>query len=697
MDFFGEQRRAVGQSKRLVVLFAIAVALIVVVVSGIVALGWIAFYDGEAMARGPTAGEVIPVAVIAGLITLALIALASWTRTSHLRQGGGVVAQQLGGSLISPDTSNPSYRRLRNVVEEMAIASGIPVPEVYVLEQEPGINAFAAGYTPSDAAIGVTRGCLEQLNRAELQGVIAHEFSHILNGDMRLNIRLVGLLFGILVLSILARTVMRGARGGRNSRGAAPILMVALAVAVVGAIGVFFGRLIKAGLSRQREYLADASAVQFTRDNTAVAGALKKIAITAQGSQLTVADGEEISHMLFGDGVGYSRLFATHPPLMERIQRLDPGFQPEQLRELAVRWQRRRKAEQEAEEAAELREARDRFPGGLGSLPGTEALPGGAVGGVLAGAILSGGAASGATTSAGEGSGAGSRPQTDAPGASMARRVANPGVDHVRYAELLRAELPQALADAAHMHDHAIDLVLAVLVDAAGRAPAPHLERIAEHRGADSRAAVEALLPHFARLHPVQRAPLLAIAFPALKRRPAPELEAFRELVEVLIHLDGEVSLFEYALGRDLALHLEEARDPSGARVFGSMHLHEVQAEAATVLAVLAMHGHDDEESARRAYLKGLYTLLPEASMTFAPPQDRVAALDQALPRLDRLEPVAKALFLEALLATLHHDGRITPQESELLRAVCAAVHCPLPPLLPQPAPGNRNAVPGAA
>ncbi len=697
MDFFGEQRRAVGQSKRLVVLFAIAVALIVVVVSGIVALGWIAFYDGEAMARGPTAGEVIPVAVIAGLITLALIALASWTRTSHLRQGGGVVAQQLGGSLISPDTSNPSYRRLRNVVEEMAIASGIPVPEVYVLEQEPGINAFAAGYTPSDAAIGVTRGCLEQLNRAELQGVIAHEFSHILNGDMRLNIRLVGLLFGILVLSILARTVMRGARGGRNSRGAAPILMVALAVAVVGAIGVFFGRLIKAGLSRQREYLADASAVQFTRDNTAVAGALKKIAITAQGSQLTVADGEEISHMLFGDGVGYSRLFATHPPLMERIQRLDPGFQPEQLRELAVRWQRRRKAEQEAEEAAELREARDRFPGGLGSLPGTEALPGGAVGGVLAGAILSGGAASGATTPAGEGSGAGSRPQADAPGASMARRVANPGVDHVRYAELLRAELPQALADAAHMHDHAIDLVLAVLVDAAGRAPAPHLERIAEHRGADSRAAVEALLPHFARLHPVQRAPLLAIAFPALKRRPAPELEAFRELVEVLIHLDGEVSLFEYALGRDLALHLEEARAPSGARVFGSMHLHEVQAEAATVLAVLAMHGHDDEESARRAYLKGLYTLLPEASMTFAPPQDWVAALDQALPRLDRLEPVAKALFLEALLATLHHDGRITPQESELLRAVCAAVHCPLPPLLPQPAPGNRNAVPGAA
>jgi len=691
MDFFGEQRRALGQSKRLVMLFAIAVALIVAVVSGIVTLGWIAFSEGEPMARGPTPGEVIPVAVIAGLITLAVIALASWTRTSRLRQGGGVVAQQLGGSLIPPDTTNPSYRRLRNVVEEMAIASGIPVPEIYVLEQEPGINAFAAGYTPSDAAIGVTRGCLEQLNRSELQGVIAHEFSHILNGDMRLNIRLMGLLFGILMLSILARTVMHGARGGRDSRGAVPILMVALAVAVVGSIGVFFGRLIKAGLSRQREYLADASAVQFTRDNTAVAGALKKIAITAQGSQLTVADGEEISHMLFGDGVGYSRLFATHPPLMDRIQRLDPAFQPEQLQDLAVQWQRRRKAEQEAEEAAELQEARDRFPDGLGSLPGTEALPGGAVGGVLAGAVLAGGAASGSTTSAGEGGSAGSGPPTDTQGASVARRVANPSLDHVRYAELLRADLPEALADAAHMHDHSIDLVLAVLVDAAGRAPAPHLERIAEHRGPDSRAAVEALLPHFAQLHPVQRAPLLAIAFPALKRRPAPELAAFRELVDGLIHLDGEVSLFEYALGRDLAAHLEEARDPSSAHVFGTVPLPELQTEAATVLAVLAMHGHAQDESARRAYLKGLHTLLPQASIPYAQSQDWVGALDQTLPRLDRLEPVAKALLLEALLVTLHHDGRITLQESELLRAVCAALHCPLPPLLPQQADAGSS------
>ncbi len=690
MDFFAEQRRAQGQSKRLVALFAIAVALIVVVIGTVAALGWIMFSDAEALVRGLTIEEFVPVATTAGLITLVVIMLASWIRTSRLRDGGGVVAQEMGGTLISPDTTDPGYRRLRNVVEEMAIASGVPVPEIYVLEHEQGINAFAAGYTPSDAAIGVTRGCLRELSRSELQGVIAHEFSHILNGDMRLNIRLMGLLFGILMLSQLSRAAMHGVRGGRGSRGAAPILLVALAVAIVGSIGVLFGRLIKAGLSRQREYLADAAAVQFTRDNSAVAGALKKVAITAQGSRLTVASGEEISHMLFGDGVGYSRLFATHPPLNERIQRLDPEFDPAQLPHLAGQWHRRRKAEQEAQEAAELQEARDRFPGGLGSLPGSDALPDGMVGGVLAGAILAGGAAaSGAAGAGARGGGAAGHRRDAAPATAAAPHVANPSFDHVRYAELLRADLPQVLADAAHTHEKVIDLVLAVLVDASGHDPGRHLETIAAHRGPDSQLAIEALLPHFANLHPVQRGPLLAIAFPTLKRRPEAELREFRELVEALIHLDGEVSLFEYALGRDLAAHLDDARDPSRARVFGTLHLPAAEAEAATVLAVLAMHGYDDEEQARRAYLKGLYALLPQALIPYTPPRDWAAALDKALPRLDRLEPVAKSLLLEALLVTLHHDGRIALAEAELLRAVCAALHCPMPPLLP---PGGSQA-----
>ena len=686
MDFFAEQRRAAGQSRRLVVLFVIAVALIAITVGAITAFAFVgvsgtagsgAYMQGVPLQADqvPPLREVLPVALVAGLVTLVLVAIASWVKSSGLRAGGGVVAQQLGGTLIPPDTTNPSYRRLRNVVEEMAIASGIPVPEIYVLEQESGINAFAAGYSPSDAAIGVTRGCLEQLSRAELQGVVAHEFSHILNGDMRLNIRLMGMLFGILVLSVLARNVLRFSRVGRNNRGAAPVLLVALLVMVVGSIGVFFGRLIKAGVSRQREFLADASAVQYTRDNSAVAGALKKIAVNSAGSRITAADAEEVSHMLFGDGVGYSRLFATHPPLMQRIERLDPGFRPEQLEELAKQWERRRRAAIEAEESAELDQARARFPGGLGDLPGSEALPGGVVGGVLAGTVLAGGA-----------SAPGKADTAAAPRrrASAAPRPGSPGLDQIRYAELLRAELPATLSHAAHMHDEAPDLVLAVLVDAAGAGRERHLALIEERLGAGTRQAVEELLPAFADLHPVQRAPLLAIAFPALKRRPRAELDAFVELVETLTHLDGEVSVFEYALGRELQAHLAGASAPARAHAFGKLRLARVQNEAATLLAVMALHGHAEEEQARRAFQQGLNALLPQAALPYAPPADWVEALDEALPVLDRLEPVAKSMLLEALLETLHHDRRIRPEEAEMLRAICASLHCPMPPLVPE-------------
>ena len=310
-------------------------------------------------------------------------------------------------------------------------------------------------------------------------------------------------------------------------------------------------------------------------------------------------------------------------------------------------------------------------------MPGSDALPGGVVGGVLAGAILAGGAA------AGEGGAA----------AAAARRVGNPSLDHVRYAELLRSELPDALAEAAHMQDHAVELVLAVLVDAAGPENTRHLALIEDHRGPDSRVAVESLLPHFAALHPVQRGPLLAIAFPTLKRRPRGDLDAFVELVETLIHVDGEVSVFEYALGRDLAAHVREAQDPARASAFGTALLAEVETEAAQVLAVLAMHGHRDPDAARRAYLKGLYALFPQSQVPYSPPTDWVATLDRALPRLDRLQPTAKSLLLEALLATMHHDGRIAVEEAELLRAVCADLHCPLPPTLPElerPAPPSR-------
>ena len=267
--------------------------------------------------------------------TLGVMILASLFRAASLSSGGGQVARMLGATAVTGEGSDPLQRRLINVVEEIALASGVPVPEIFVLEKEAGINAFAAGLSHANAAITVTRGALERLDRAELQGVIAHEFSHILNGDMRLNQQLIGLSFGILVLSLAGRWLLRSARftrRGRNSGGVAAALAIGVALTVIGAIGLVCSRLIKAAVSRQRESLADASAVQFTREPQGLAGALKKIA--GYGGRITSVETEEVAHMLFERGTrSFSGWFATHPPLLERIKALEPTFDPRDLPE----------------------------------------------------------------------------------------------------------------------------------------------------------------------------------------------------------------------------------------------------------------------------------------------------------------------------------------------------------------------------
>src|SRR5918995_3109694 len=334
MNFFQRQDEARRSSRRLVVLFGLAVLAVVVSVDFVV---FTLMRQGEAR----TLGYVPPFAdwlamhprMVVGttLAVLAIIAIASFYKTMVLGGGGGVVPRSLGGVRISADTTDPLQRRLLNVVEEMAIASGVPMPEVYLLEQESGINAFAAGHNTSNAAIGVTRGTLTTLNRSELQGVIAHEFSHILNGDMRLNVRLMGLLFGLLVIGLIGRTVLRGATRVRGDRkgGVVIVVVIALAVLIIGYIGLFFGRLIQAAVSRTRESLADASAVQFTRDPNGLRGALVKIGASSAGSRVANPEVEEVAHMLFAPGM--RRLFATHPSLLERLKAIDPRFDPKEI------------------------------------------------------------------------------------------------------------------------------------------------------------------------------------------------------------------------------------------------------------------------------------------------------------------------------------------------------------------------------
>ncbi|HHH14063.1 MAG TPA: hypothetical protein ENJ98_07480, partial [Thiolapillus brandeum] len=341
MDFFAAQDDARRKTRWLIVLFVLAILSLVVLTNLFIML--FAEYSTDYYVQGHT-----PTTFWErfdwerffwiGLGVTAVILLGSFIRTLSLRGGGRVVAEMMGARLVSGNPRDPLERRLLNVVEEMAIASGTPVPQVYVMDQEEGINAFAAGFGTGDAVIAVTRGTLEKLNRAELQGVVAHEFSHIVNGDMRLNIRLIGILFGILMVALIGRLLLRwGAIAShsrsRDSNGGVPLVVLGLGLLVLGYVGVFFGNLIKASVSRQREYLADASAVQFTREPQGIAGALKKIGGDAQGSLIRHPDAEELSHAYFSEGIHYlfglNGLFATHPPLEKRILRVDPGWDGE--------------------------------------------------------------------------------------------------------------------------------------------------------------------------------------------------------------------------------------------------------------------------------------------------------------------------------------------------------------------------------
>ena len=340
MDYFQSQDFAKRRTGLLVFYFAVAVILIILsVYLAIACVLRLAGSEKETAAVSTPADLWDPQLLgVVALGTSALIGGGSLYKMAALSGGGHTVADLLGGRLLHPDSTDPDERRLLNVVEEMAIASGLPVPPVYLLENEMGINAFAAGHTPGDAVVAVTSGTLRRLSRDELQGVIGHEFSHILNGDMRLNTRLIGMLFGILVIGIVGWIMFRssfgvrlGARDDNDDRkGFNPIPLIGLALYVIGYVGVFFGNLIKAAVSRQREFLADASAVQFTRNPDGLAGALKKIGALAEGSQIQDAHAEEASHLFFGEAVGglnnFFGLLASHPPLVERIRRIDPSF-----------------------------------------------------------------------------------------------------------------------------------------------------------------------------------------------------------------------------------------------------------------------------------------------------------------------------------------------------------------------------------
>jgi Zn-dependent protease with chaperone function len=632
-DFFERQDVARRNTTRLVILFALAVLTLIVSID--LLLAGVMGYLG----RDPDTGAINwalaadpQVLFLAVFGTLLVAGGGSLFKIAQLRGGGQIVAEQLGGRLLNPDTADPSEQQLLNVVQEMAIASGAPTPPVYLMDHEAGINAFAAGFTPSDAVIGVTRGAADAFTRDELQGVIAHEFSHILNGDMRLNIRLIGLLHGILIIGMLGYFVLRmaafsGAGRSRSRQESSPLPMLALGAGLmaIGFFGTLFGNLIKAAVSRQREFLADASAVQFTRQPAGIAGALKRIGGATAGSGIESPNAPEASHMFFGRATkGFSALFATHPPLAERIRRIDPSWEGEL---------------EEGQAAASSQPA-------------------------AAGA--SGFAGSAATVGA---------PRVD--------QVGQPaGEAHIQYAARLVKSLPEQLVSAAHETYGARAVVYALLLD---HETAARERQLAHLAGAADPGVYEEtlrLMPFVQALDMRARLPLLDMSLPALRGLVVAQYEVFKGNVAALVEADNTIDLFEWSLHRillhDLDAHFVKRRPP---RV-RYRSVAAVRPHAELLLSMLAYAGHRDPESAQHGFDEAKRRLgVPDARL-HAADAVQFAALDAALAAVEESAPSVKRQVLRAAVACIAADRTVTATEAELLRAMSASIGSPMPPLL---------------
>jgi Zn-dependent protease with chaperone function len=642
MDFFARQDAARRSTALLVFYFCAAVVLIALVIYTVVAF---ILFRGRLVHEGLSALWEPALFPAVTLSVLAVVAIGSLSKIVELRRGGSAVAESLGGRLVQTNTLDLAERRLLNVVEEMALASGVSPPPVYALDDEKSVNAFAAGYTPDDAVIGVTRGAMRGLDRDELQGVIAHEYSHILNGDMRLNIRLMGVLNGILLLAIIGRVVLhtvgRGSGRSKKGNGVAVALMIALTLLVVGSIGVFFGKLIKSAVSRQREFLADASSVQFTRNPLGLVGALKKIGGLFKAQTLSHPRAEQASHMYFANGVRGSWLgmLATHPPLKERILRIDPSFDglfesvtPEEL-------------ERSAAPAPPKVEAGP-------AIPQLEKLfvP-----------LLVAVAAS---------------PET------VLDRVGKPADADLTAVRQILDEIPQPVLDAAREPFGARAVVYALLVGRDEKIRTRQLYLLEREADAGVLGAMRGILPLVESLPPRLFLPLLDLAIPALAQLTVHQYGLFKSNVTTLVEADEKLDPFEYALRYLLLRPLDERFDATRRGTATVRSVHAVSNECSAVLSLLARAGEDDEAAAREAFDAAVERLdAPGAGFVFLPP-DRCGfeEIDRALDRLAAATPTVKRLLVVACMQSVVHDGRVHFREAELFRAVAAALDCPVPP-----------------
>jgi len=565
---------------------------------------------------------------VAGVV--GLVILGSVFKTLQLSSGGGrCVAESLGGRQVCSATTDPGERRLYNVVEEMALAAGVPMPGLYIMDNEHSINAFAAGYSPNAAVIGVNRGTVELLTRDELQGVIAHEYAHILNGDMRMNMRLIGILFGLQLLAIIGYYAMRfssyGLRGGGNRNAGAAVLAIVLgglALMVIGYIGVFFSAIIRAAISRQREYLADASAVQFTRNPDGIAGALKKIGSPNVGSNVSDAHAAEMSHLFFGNVCGLfslGGLLATHPDLVTRIKQIDPKFDgrfPQRVERVRI--------------ATETRRSQIN------------------------------------TTT-------GSRQ-------SVLNNIGGLNIENVVAAGALLGAIPQAVANSASNPLTAQAVFFTMLLDADEAIRRKQLNQIQTACSDFLWKETQRLYPEISRLPEEEKIPLAQHVSATLREMTAPQYRRFSTVVDLLIGANQKMNLFEYTIKamllRDLDIHFGLAKQ---LRVRYKT-LSSVYQPVAVVLSYLAYSGHTNHNEALGAFMAAKDELeLPAAILP--PGEVTIQRFDQSLRMLAETCPALKKQIFSAFMTCVWHDGKITPKEAGLIRAIAAMLAIPMPVL----------------
>lgn len=574
-------------------------------------------------------------------LTLIVIIAGSLHKFWQLRDGGEALAHMLGAREIPPDAALTDEHLLRNVVEEMALASGIPAPRTYLLANEKAVNAFVAGYRPSEAVVIVTQGTLDTLSRDELQGVMAHEFSHIFNADMRINMRLISILAGIVAIGKIGEFLLHGMRyrrrpsSNRDNQGG--IVILGIALMVVGYVGLFFGRLIKAAISRQRELLADASAVQFTRNPAGLAGALIKIR-NGSGSHLNTVHAEDMSHMCFGDTVPFhlKSLLATHPPIDERLTAIGG--------EWLARARVRSKQSSATESASQ------------GSTVDNAQLSGFAPTQPHAAHI-----------------------NTQAPAATLSSQIGAAGLPQLGYAQSLYDAIPDDLKYTLRQPYGARLLIWALAIVSSNNDAESLLAHLTLNTA--ERQQLLDLIETLNQLGTRLRLPLFDLAVPTLKQLTPLERELLQQQLDTLVRADGKISLFEFVLTRLVQNHLAEN---AGRVLRVRFKRYDQVAADLQILLSLLVHASGEKDDAAAQLFKRSCTSLISNGRTLLP-LDRCSmdALDRALENLRDLTPLLKGPLVDTLADMVLDDGKIQVSELELIRAVCSLIDCPIPPLNP--------------